>query len=193
MPTRPIFDAYNRIAFQPALLISSNRGARPDLARISRLPGMRLIVARDHSAAKEKAMTGAWLWPGSVADLIIRLSQATFSTDKEAYGLLFRIFRACFLDESIRQGKVNPNKLHIAGDGTPVVTAARFRSHHTCDCWKNGNFNCDCNRYFPQPDCSVGWDSSRECWYFGYDLYLLTDADSELPLFPLYHAASNVR
>lgn len=44
-----------------------------------------------------------------------------------------------------------------------------------------------------QPDCSVGWDSSRECWYFGYDLYLLTDADSELPLFPLYHAASNVR
>jgi hypothetical protein len=45
----------------------------------------------------------------------------------------------------------------------------------------------------PQPDCSVGWDSSRECWYFGYDLYLLTDADSELPLFPLYHAASNVR
>ena len=35
--------------------------------------------------------------------------------------------------------------------------------------------------------------SSRECWYFGYDLYLLTDADSELPLFPLYHAASNVR
>ena len=32
--------------------------------------------------------------------------------------------------------------------------------------------------------------SSRECWYFGYDLYLLTDADSELPLFPLYHATS---
>ena len=37
-----------------------------------------------------------------------------------------------------------------------------------------------------QPDCSVGWDSSRDCWYFGYDLYILTDADSDLPLFPLY-------
>jgi len=126
----------------------------------------------------------------SVAELIQRLSQITFLADKEAYGLLFTIFRTCFLDESIQRGKINPARLNIAGDGTPVVTAARFRSHHICDCWKSGNFNCDCNRYFPQPDCSIGWDSSRDCWYFGYDLYILTDADSDLPLFPLYHAAS---
>ena len=139
---------------------------------------------------KQKGQKAASIEKETVAELIARLSQVTFSADKEAYGLLFQIFRTCFLNESIRRGKVIPNKLHIAGDGTPVVTAARFRSHHTCDCWKAGNLNCDCNRYFPQPDCSNGWDSSRECWYFGYDLYLLTDADSELPLFPLYHEAS---
>ncbi len=124
---------------------------------------------------KGKGQKAASIEKESVAELIARLSQVTFSVDKEAYGLLFQIFRTCFLDESIRLGKVNPHKLHIAGDGTPVVTAARFRSHHTCDCWKKGIFDCDCNRYFPQPDCSVGWDSSRDCWYFGYDLYLLTD------------------
>ena len=139
---------------------------------------------------KGKGQKAASIEKESVAELIARLSQVTFHTDKEAYGLLFRIFRTCFLDESIRRGKVNPARLNIAGDGTPVVTAARFRSHHICDCWKTGNFNCDCNRYFPQPDCSIGWDSSRDCWYFGYDLYILTDADSDLSLFPLYHAAS---
>lgn len=139
---------------------------------------------------KGKGQKAASIEKESVAELIARLSRVTFSTDEEAYGLLFRIFRTCFLDESIRHGKINPDNLRISGDGTPVVTAARFRSHHTCDCWKKGIFDCDCNRYFPQPDCSVGWDSSRDCWYFGYDLYLLTDADSELPLFPLYHVAS---
>ena len=139
---------------------------------------------------KGKGQKAASIEKESVAELIERLSQVTFHADEEAYGLLFTIFRTCFLDESIRHGMVNPARLNITGDGTPVVTAARFRSHHTCDCWKTGNFNCDCNRYFPQPDCSWGWDSSRDCWYFGYDLYILTDADSDLPIFPLYHAAS---
>ena len=126
----------------------------------------------------------------SVADLITRLSNTSFSVDQEAYGPMFRIFRTCFLDESIRRRLVCPDQLKIAGDGTPVVTAARFRSHHVCDCWKKGIFDCDCDRYFPQPDCDIGWDSSREHWYFGYDLYLLTDADSGLPLFPALHRAS---
>ena len=126
----------------------------------------------------------------SVADMITRLSTSSFSVDQEAYGPLFSIFRSCFLDESIRRGHVSPQHLDIAGDGTPVVTAARFRSHHICDCWKKGIFDCKCNRYYPQPDCDIGWDSSREHWYFGYDLYLLTDADSGLPLFPHLNRAS---
>ena len=153
-------------------------------------PHVKPPVRKKVKKPKGKGQKAASIEMESVAELIVRLSQATFSVDKEAYGLLFQIFRSCFLDESIRRGKVNPSKLRIAGDGTPVVTAARFRSHHTCDCWKKGIFDCDCNRYFPQPDCSVGWDSSRDCWYFGYNLYLLTDADSELPLFPLFHEAS---
>ena len=126
----------------------------------------------------------------SVEQLIARLSGVIFRVSDEAYGILFQIFRSCFLKESIRRGKINPNQIHLAGDGTPVVTAARFRSHRTCNCLENGITDCTCNRYYPQPDCDVGWDSSRERWYFGYDLYLLTDADSGLPLFPLLHPAS---
>ena len=126
----------------------------------------------------------------SVSDLIHSLSETEFSALTEPYGILFRIFKACFLDVSIQNGAVSTKQLNIAGDGTPVVTAARFRSHHLCDCHMKGIFDCKCNRLFPQPDCDIGWDSSRDCWYFGYDLYLLTDADSGLPLFPLLHPAS---
>ena len=126
----------------------------------------------------------------SVGDLIERLSATAFSLDEEAYGTLLAIYKTCFLDESIRRGDICTNTLSIAGDGTPVVTAARFRSHHTCDCWKKGIFDCNCDRFYPQPDCDVGWDSSREQWYFGYDLYLLTDADSGLPVFPYLSPAS---
>ena len=139
---------------------------------------------------KEKGAKAASVEKESVADLIARLSAVSFSVDQEPYGPLFRIFRSCFLNESIRRGHINPANLIVAGDGTPVVTAARFRSHHTCDCWKKGIFDCQCNRYFPQPDCDIGWDSSRDQWYVGYDLYLLTDAVGGLPLFPALHRAS---
>ena len=145
---------------------------------------------RELKKPKEKGAKAASVEKESVADLIVRLSTTVFSANQEAYGLMFQIFRTCFVNESIRRGLVCPDRLCIAGDGTPVVTAARFRSHHTCDCWKKGIFNCNCNRFFPQPDCDIGWDSSREHWYFGYDLYLLTDADSQLPLFPALHQAS---
>ena len=126
----------------------------------------------------------------SVAQLIARLSQTQFCIDNEAYCTLYKIFRTCFLDQSISFGLLNPEKLRLAGDGTPVVTAARARSHHVCDCIKKGIFNCECPRYFPQPDCNVGWDSSRDAWYFGYDLYLLTDSENDLPVFPILHQAS---
>ena len=126
----------------------------------------------------------------SVAELIVRLTHMFFQIDDEAYATLYNIFRTCFLDHSIDLGLVNPEKLCMAGDGTPVVTAARFRSHHICDCREHGIYNCSCDRFFPQPDCNVGWDSSREAWYFGYDMYVLTDSDHDLPLFAILHQAS---
>ena len=161
-----------------------------NLATANLSPHLKPPVKQKVKKPKEKGQKAESVEKESVAELILRLSGTIFSADKEAYGTLFRIFRDCFLNESVRRKVIDPAHLHIAGDGTPVVTAARFRSHHTCDCWKSGNFHCDCNRYYPQPDCDIGWDSSREHWYFGYDLYLLTDAGSGLPLFPLYHPAS---
>ena len=153
-------------------------------------PKIKPVIRKKVKKPKIKGQKADPIEKESVEDLITRLSSALFSIDKEAYGTLLRIFKTCFLEESIRRGTICLNALDVAGDGTPVVTAARFRSHHTCNCWKDGNFNCDCDRLYPQPDCDLGWDSSREQWYFGYDLYLLTDADSGLPLFPFLNPAS---
>ncbi len=34
-----------------------------------------------------------------------------------------------------------------------------------------------CNRIYHQPDCDISWDSSRNRYYFRYDLYMLAAAD----------------
>ena len=41
---------------------------------------------------------------------------------------LFRLYRQQFLDQSIHKGLINPEHLALAGDGTPVRTAAQQRS-----------------------------------------------------------------
>lgn len=58
--------------------------------------------------------------------------------------------------------------------------------------WKNGIRDCKCDRIYSQPDCDIGWDSHRNCYYFGYDLYTFTASDSEndLPVFPFLGPAS---
>lgn len=72
--------------------------------------------------------------------------------------------------------------LILSGDGTPVETAARERSR---------SLSSD-NRYYSLPGTDIGYDSSRDRYYCGYDLYLMTSADSDndLPVFPLLNPSS---
>lgn len=93
---------------------------------------------------------------------------------------------------SVSKGLINADSLSVAGDGTPVVTSHRMRSSRICFCQKNGISRCNCDRCFSQPDCDIGWDSSRDCWYHGYDLYMLvaSDSESDPPVFPLLNPAS---
>ena len=128
----------------------------------------------------------------SVEQLLKRLESETFSIDDQPYGSLFNIFNNEFLSRSVERGLIDTSNLSIAGDGTPFVTSARERRHRVCDCADNGISDCECHRYFSQPDCDIGWDSSRDCFYHGYDLYMMVAANSEsdLPIFPLLNPAS---
>ncbi|SFC27987.1 hypothetical protein [Butyrivibrio sp. YAB3001] len=128
----------------------------------------------------------------TVEELFKHLEGTTFSIKDQPYGSLFELFKKEFLEKSVQKGLINNSHLSIAGDGTPVVTSARERKHRVCDCAEKGITDCDCERYFSQPDCDIGWDSSRDCFYHGYDLYMMvaSDSESDLPVFPLFNPAS---
>ena len=100
------------------------------------------------------------------------------------------IFKRIFLAGSMSRKLLDIKHMHMAGDGTPVKVSNRERSHSTCDCHRNGIANCCHKRKFSQPDANWGWDSSRKCYYYGYNLYLFTDANSGLPVFPILERAS---
>lgn len=128
----------------------------------------------------------------SVDQLMTELENTSFNIDSQPYGSLFDIYHKEFLKVSINKGLITPDALALAGDGTPIVTSARMRKHRVCDCASKGIFDCNCDHYFSQPDCDMGWDSSRGYFYHGYDLYMLvaSDSESDLPVFPLLNPAS---
>ena len=128
----------------------------------------------------------------TVEQLFQSMEHSSFSIDEQPYASLFKIYDHEFLSISISKGLIDISNLSIAGDGMPVTTSARERKHRICECSKNGITSCHCDRYFSQPDCDIGYDSSRECFYHGYHLYILVAANSEsdLPLFPLFNPAS---
>ena len=128
----------------------------------------------------------------TVEQLLPELENTVFHIDEQPYGSLFKLYKSQFLDSSVSKGLIHTASLALAGDGTPVVTSHRERKHRICDCSEKGITDCKCDRYFSQPDCDIGWDSSRDCWYHGYDLYMLvaSDSDSDLPVFPLLSPAS---
>ena len=105
---------------------------------------------------------------------------------------LWEIFNTLFLQKSAADNLISLKQLSLAGDGTPVYTAARERKTRTCNCLDNGIRDCKCNRIYHQPDCDIGWDSHRNRFYFGYGLYMMTASDSvkDLPVFPFLSPAS---
>ena len=124
--------------------------------------------------------------------MLPQLEDSVFNINEEPYGSLFSLYQQEFLNKSVSKGLIDINSLALAGDGTPVVTSHRERKHRICDCASKGITDCKCDRYFSQPDCDIGWDSSRDCYYHGYDLYMLvaSDSESDLPVFPLLNPAS---
>lgn len=108
------------------------------------------------------------------------------------FKLIFKLYQQQFLNVSVEKGLIDSKHLSIAGDGTPVRTSSLLRKKRICSCKQNGITKCKCKRLFSQPDCNSGWDSSRECYFNGYHLYMFVASDSysDLPVFPLLERAS---
>ena len=131
--------------------------------------------------------------PGKVLKLVNRFLRYGTSKKPQPFDRLFDFFQSEFLAVSARFGLLGHlHLLSVAGDGTPVVTSSLLRSKRLCDCRAQGIESCHHKRFYSQPDCDSGWDSSRERFFNGYHLYMLTASDSphDLPLFPRLQPAS---
>lgn len=155
-------------------------------------PHVRPVKSKEVKKPKQKGAKAESVEKTTVEQLFKTLEQKSFSIDEHPYGSLFRLYQKEFLEQSVKRELITPESLAVAGDGTPVMTSHRERRKRICDCAEKGITDCKCDRYFPQPDCDIGWDSSRDCFYHGYDLYMIvaSDSDSDLPIFPLLNPAS---
>jgi hypothetical protein len=155
-------------------------------------PHVRPVKSKEVKKPKQKGAKAESVEKNTVEQLFKTLEQKSFSIDEHPYGSLFRLYQKEFLEQSVKRELITPESLAVAGDGTPVMTSHRERRKRICDCAEKGITDCKCDRYFSQPDCDIGWDSSRDCFYHGYDLYMIvaSDSDSDLPIFPLLNPAS---
>jgi len=131
--------------------------------------------------------------PGKVKRLVKWLLRHVAKKTDLPSDRLFHFFQTQILARSAHLGLLGDrNALSVAGDGTPVVTAAYPRSKSTCNCRAQGLANCNHPRIYSQPDCNSGWDSAREKFFNGYHLYMLSATDShyDLPLYPRLQPAS---
>lgn len=118
------------------------------------------------------------------------MEKTDFQLERQRYSSLFTIYKKEFPNVSVSKALIHSDSLALANDGTPVVTFHRERKRRICSCKEKDIIDCKCDRYFSRPDCDIGWDSSRDCLYLGYDLYMLVDSQSDLPAFSHYSRAS---
>ncbi len=131
--------------------------------------------------------------PGVVEKLVNRFFRYGSKRKSLPGDRLFDFFQSQFLDVSAKLGLLgNLESLGVAGDGTPLETARYPRSKPGCDCSAQGITKCNHPRFYSQPDCNSGWDSSREKYFNGYHLYMISASDSfyDLPLYPRLQPAS---
>lgn len=148
---------------------------------------------RKPKKGKKKGEKAPTTTPGKVQRLVERILKYGMASKDQPMDRLFDFFQSQFLAVSAKLGLLgDPDAMVVAGDGTPVETAAWARSKPTCDCHAHGLAKCNHPREYSQPDCNSGWDSSREKYYNGYHLYMLTAANSkyDLPLYPRLQPAS---
>ena len=128
---------------------------------------------------KKKGEKAPTTTPGKVKRLVEWVIRHANKKSDLPMDRLFHFFQTQILAFSAKLGLLgNMNALSVAGDGTPVVTATYPRSKSTCNCRAQGLAKCNHPRIYSQPDCNSGWDSSREKFFNGYHLYMISASDS---------------
>jgi len=116
---------------------------------------------------------------------------ATFAKSDRSFSsferLLQEIFTLLGILPSVESGLIVSDSLAVAGDGTCLPIPSSSYGIKVCSCKEEGIWNCKCNRHFSDPDARFGWDSSKEIWFYGHAIYLLScyskQYHTDLPLY----------
>ena len=87
----------------------------------------------------------------------------------------------------------NTDSMAVSVDGSTYYAGSSPYGTRVCNCKDRGLHRCDCARKYADVDASWGWDSYRECYFWGDALFSVTAADSSNDL-PIYlHSAQASR
>ena len=82
------------------------------------------------------------------------------------------ILISCAIIPSAKRGMLgDTSKLNLCGDGSALPSGANPNGKPSCDCHKNGIYKCDHDRSYSDATANWGYDSYRECYYFGHSFY----------------------
>ncbi len=111
-------------------------------------------------------------------DLLKRLEDSLFTTA---------------LIPSARRGMLGDlDRLVTCGDGSALVTGASPYGKPSCQCRKQGKYDCKCPRFYADRTANWGYDSYREVYYFGHTYYqhVVSFGGHDLPIHVLIGQAS---
>lgn len=81
------------------------------------------------------------------------------------------LIKAAILPSAHRGLLGDLNKLIICGDGSALPTGANAYGLPSCNCRYQAIYNCNHDRFYSDPTADWGYDSYRECYYFGHSFY----------------------
>ena len=91
----------------------------------------------------------------------------------------------CALIPSAEKGLIGDTaNITVAGDGSALPTGASGNGKPSCKCRENGIYNCQHDRYYSDATATWGYDSYRDCYYFGHTFYqhVVSTNGHDLPL-----------
>ena len=91
----------------------------------------------------------------------------------------------CAIIPSAERGLLSDtNAISVSGDGSSLSTGASHNGKPSCKCREEGIYNCDCARYYSDSTADWGYDSYKDCYYFGHTYYqhIVSISGHDLPL-----------
>ena len=122
--------------------------------------------------------------PGTVDRLVRSFRKGKFFSTRRPERLLQELFTRVFVKGSRHRGII-PDDLDITGDGSPFESCSSPWGVSICDCRDQGIYRCDCPRRYSDVYANWGYDSYRNVFFWGRNLYTLSCVNGEfaLPLF----------